>query len=132
MVATEAGGTHPTGMHSCFDGFFSSNKNRYLNYCHVYQVALDILETLVRSSPVPLSSALMNEAFPAAVQCTLHTDDSSSQQVRNKFRRMNQNEIFNNILIHFKRKLLILADLFHVIREIDYNFIVSFSLTEWR
>lgn len=45
------------------------------------QVGLDILETLVRSSPVPLSASLMNEAFPAAVQCMLNTDDNSTLQV---------------------------------------------------
>ena len=87
-------------------------------------MALDILETLIRSSPVPLSSALMNEAFPAAVQCTLHTDDSSSQQVRYKFCRIDQHVIFNIILIHFRRKLAILADLCHVTREIK-RFIFS-------
>lgn len=43
-------------------------------------VALDIVQRLVRSSQVPLSDLLMNNAFPAAVQCTLKTDDNSTMQ----------------------------------------------------
>ena len=43
-------------------------------------VSLDILQTLVRASSVPLSEALINTAFPAAVQTTLHTDDSATMQ----------------------------------------------------
>lgn len=46
----------------------------------VFQVALDILQTLVRSSSLPLSDALMNQAFPAAVQSTMKTDDNSTMQ----------------------------------------------------
>ena len=49
--------------------------------CALFQVALDILQTLVRSSSVPLSDPLMNQAFPAAVQCTVKTDDNATMQV---------------------------------------------------
>jgi len=43
-------------------------------------VALDVLATLVRSSPLPLSDHLMQVAFPAAIQVTLSTDDNSVLQ----------------------------------------------------
>ncbi|XP_060587837.1 importin-9-like [Ruditapes philippinarum] len=42
-------------------------------------VALDMLETIVRSSKVPISDELMS-AFPAAAHCTLNTDDNSTMQ----------------------------------------------------
>ncbi|XP_067683421.1 importin-9-like [Haliotis asinina] len=42
-------------------------------------VSLDMLTTLVRGSQTPLSSVLMT-AFPAAVECTLKTDDNASMQ----------------------------------------------------
>ena len=45
------------------------------------QVSIDILTVLVRWSSVPLSDVLVNQIFPAVVQCTLHTDDSSTMQV---------------------------------------------------
>ena len=51
-------------------------------------VALDILQTLVRANagnkennPRPLSQLLVANAFPAAVKCTLHSDDNSVTQV---------------------------------------------------
>jgi len=52
-------------------------------------VALDILQTLVRANsgnkenqnqPRPLSQLLVANAFPAAVRCTLHSDDNSVTQ----------------------------------------------------
>jgi len=50
-------------------------------------VALDILQTLVRANagnkennPRPLSQLLVANAFPAAVKCTLHSDDNSVTQ----------------------------------------------------
>jgi len=52
-------------------------------------VALDILQTLVRANaankagsnpPRPLSQLLVASAFPAAVRCTLHSDDNSVTQ----------------------------------------------------
>src|SRR6218665_417839 len=46
-----------------------------------FQVALDILTTLVRWSPIPLSEILVSQAFPAVVQCTLQSDDNSCLQV---------------------------------------------------
>ena len=45
------------------------------------QVSIDILTVLVRWSSVPLSDLLVSQIFPAVVQCTLHTDDSSTMQV---------------------------------------------------
>ena len=44
-------------------------------------MSIDILTVLVRWSPVPLSDILVSQIFPAVVQCTLHTDDSSTMQV---------------------------------------------------
>ena len=41
---------------------------------------MDVLQTLVRSSPRPLSEALIHQSFPAAVQSTLHTDDAATMQ----------------------------------------------------
>lgn len=50
-------------------------------------VALDVLQTLVRSAagkppatPQPLSQLLIANAFPAAVRCTLHSDDNAITQ----------------------------------------------------
>ncbi|CAH1784945.1 unnamed protein product [Owenia fusiformis] len=43
-------------------------------------VALDILETLVRNSSIPLPALLITQAFPAAIQFILHTDDNQSLQ----------------------------------------------------
>ncbi|KAI0216737.1 Importin-9 [Lamellibrachia satsuma] len=43
-------------------------------------VALDNLQTLIRSSPVPLSELLLVRAFPAAVRATLSSDDNSVLQ----------------------------------------------------
>ena len=43
-------------------------------------MALDVLQTLVRSSPLPMSDGLVQQAFPAAVQCTLRTDDNATMQ----------------------------------------------------
>ncbi|XP_064488644.1 importin-9-like [Ornithodoros turicata] len=43
-------------------------------------VSLDVLETIVRSSSTPLSDALINQAFPTALHCILHTDDNSTLQ----------------------------------------------------
>lgn len=43
-------------------------------------VALDVLQTLVRSSTAPVSDLLLSHAFPAAVHCVLGTDDNSVMQ----------------------------------------------------
>lgn len=43
-------------------------------------VALDVLSSLVRSSPLPLSDQLMLNLFPVAIQVTLTTDDNSVLQ----------------------------------------------------
>ncbi|KAG1698140.1 Importin-9 [Nymphon striatum] len=43
-------------------------------------VALDILQTLVRNSPKPLSEALIHQAFPAVVHCVCNTEDNSVLQ----------------------------------------------------
>lgn len=42
--------------------------------------AMDILSTVVQHSPVPLSSVLVNTAFPATVKCILSTDDNAIMQ----------------------------------------------------
>jgi hypothetical protein len=44
-------------------------------------VALDMLQTLVRSSDAPLSPLLVESAFLPAVQCMMRTDDNSIMQV---------------------------------------------------
>lgn len=43
-------------------------------------LALDVLSSLVRSSPRPLSESLMMNMFPAAIQVTLTTDDNAVLQ----------------------------------------------------
>ncbi|XP_074644656.1 importin-9-like [Tubulanus polymorphus] len=43
-------------------------------------VALDVLETLVRSSPHPLTPVMIEQVFPAACHCVLTTDDNSAMQ----------------------------------------------------
>lgn len=43
-------------------------------------VALDVLQTLVRNSPKPLSDQLMQSAFPAAITIIMTTDDNSVMQ----------------------------------------------------
>lgn len=40
-------------------------------------IALNVLETVVKYSQAPLSNALMDSAFPAAVHCILRTEDHS-------------------------------------------------------
>lgn len=41
---------------------------------------LDILQTIVKHSPKPLSSVLVNTAFPATIHCILRTDDHAIMQ----------------------------------------------------
>lgn len=43
-------------------------------------VALDVLQVLVQYSPRPLSSALIETAFPAACHCILNSDDNETLQ----------------------------------------------------
>ncbi|ESO07416.1 hypothetical protein HELRODRAFT_76488 [Helobdella robusta] len=43
-------------------------------------VGLEILTTLVRNSTYPLDDLLIHQAFPAAYQCTLTTEDSAALQ----------------------------------------------------
>lgn len=43
-------------------------------------IALDILGTVVKYSRAPLSSGMIESAFPAAVQCILRTEDHSVMQ----------------------------------------------------
>ncbi|KAL4226818.1 Importin 9 [Mactra antiquata] len=42
-------------------------------------VALDVLQTIVRSSKIPVSDELIS-SFPAAVRCTINSDDNSTMQ----------------------------------------------------
>ena len=65
----------PHSIPKCKSPIFRSY-NRIL----LHQVSLDILQTLVRASTVPLSDALVSSAFPAAVQVTLKSDDSATMQ----------------------------------------------------
>ena len=48
---------------------------------NVLQVALDVLQTIVRSSTLPLSGELVQSGFPAAARCVLQSDDNSTMQV---------------------------------------------------
>lgn len=41
---------------------------------------LDVLTTIIRNCKAPLSDAIMESAFPAAVQCILRTEDQSVMQ----------------------------------------------------
>lgn len=43
-------------------------------------ISLDVLQTIVKYSTAPLSDQLILNAFPAAVQCILNTDDHSIMQ----------------------------------------------------
>lgn len=43
-------------------------------------ISLDVLQTIVKYSSAPLSDQLIQNAFPAAVQCILRTDDHSIMQ----------------------------------------------------
>lgn len=48
---------------------------------HLMQdTALDILQTIVKHSPKPLSTILVDVAFPATVKCILSTDDHAIMQ----------------------------------------------------
>jgi len=46
----------------------------------IQSVALDMIETLVRAHPLPLSDGLIVQVFPAAVQCILQSDDNATLQ----------------------------------------------------
>ncbi|XP_071477109.1 importin-9-like [Diadema antillarum] len=46
----------------------------------IQSAAIDILCTIVRNSPLPLTDLLMKQAFPAVAHCTLRSDDSSVMQ----------------------------------------------------
>ena len=48
---------------------------------NLLQVALDVLQTIVRSSTLPLSAELVQSGFPAAARCVLQSDDNSTMQV---------------------------------------------------
>lgn len=43
-------------------------------------VSLEMMETMVRAHKGPLSEVMIKTGFPAAVHCTLHTDDNSAMQ----------------------------------------------------
>ncbi|XP_050093062.1 importin-9 [Anopheles aquasalis] len=47
---------------------------------HAPDVALDVLQTLVKYAKAPLSEAMIESAFPAAVHCVLRTEDHSVMQ----------------------------------------------------
>ena len=41
---------------------------------------MDMLETVVRAHPLPLSDGLITQAFPAAIQCAMSSDDNATLQ----------------------------------------------------
>ncbi|XP_052680706.1 importin-9-like [Crassostrea angulata] len=43
-------------------------------------VSLEMMETMVRAHKGPLSEVMIKTGFPAAVHCTLHTDDNAAMQ----------------------------------------------------
>lgn len=45
-----------------------------------FQVSLEMMETMVRAHKGPLSEVMIKTGFPAAVHCTLHTDDNAAMQ----------------------------------------------------
>lgn len=48
---------------------------------HLMQdTTMEILQTIVKHSPIPLSPILVNDAFPATVKCILNTEDSAIMQ----------------------------------------------------
>lgn len=54
----------------------NQEKNATNEKKHLLQdTAMDILSTIVKYSPVPLSPILVNTAFPATIKCILSTDD---------------------------------------------------------
>jgi hypothetical protein len=55
-------------------------KNKYFYLEGTRGVALDILEVLVKYSPQPLSSALIESAFPVACHCILDSTDNGTLQ----------------------------------------------------
>lgn len=69
----------------------------------MHPVALDILQTLVRYSRTPMSSLLIDNAFPAAIQCILRTDDNSVMQVRTKTNV--ENSLVFVLIIYYYRYL---------------------------
>lgn len=50
----------------------------YMNI--LFQVSLEMMETMVRAHKGPLSEVMIKTGFPAAVHCTLHTDDNAAMQ----------------------------------------------------
>lgn len=54
----------------------------FLIEVYFLQAALDVLQMVVRGSKAPLSDALVQDCFPASVQCILQTEDNSTMQVR--------------------------------------------------
>ena len=46
-----------------------------------FQICLDFLITLIRSYPADLPETMVQQAFPAIIQCVLKSDDSSTMQV---------------------------------------------------
>ena len=51
-------------------------------YVFLLQVALDLLQTVIRSSTPPIADILITDAFPSAVAMILSSDDNSIMQVK--------------------------------------------------
>lgn len=59
---------------------FSTNTKKILIFLEGAAVALEVLQYLVQHSPKPLSSALIDTAFPAACHCILNSEDHTILQ----------------------------------------------------
>lgn len=64
-----------------------------------HDIALDILNTIVKYTEAPLSNALIESAFPAMINCILHTDDHtvmvSGGECLRSFINVSPEQIFN-------------------------------------
>ncbi|WAR26205.1 IPO9-like protein [Mya arenaria] len=82
-------------------------------------VALDILTTIARASKAPMSDQLLG-AFPAAVYCTLHTDDNATMQSGGECIRA-----FASVAMDQISLLMIFARLMHDQMEAVLEFLTS-------
>ncbi|XP_029043182.1 importin-9 isoform X1 [Osmia bicornis bicornis] len=63
-------------------------------------VALDVLQVLVQYSPRPLSSALVETAFPAACHCILNSDDNETLQSGGEVIRTYLSVAARQVMVH--------------------------------
>lgn len=72
-------------FYTCYNILSSKSRYYLLEFLFIaiercQNVALDILQVLVQYSPRPLSSALIETAFPAACHCILNSEDNETLQ----------------------------------------------------